>query len=118
MENLKKLRKESKLTQLEFSKKFNLSLRGYQDIENDINQTSYENLIKFADFFHCSVDYLLGHQTQNVLYLDSLTDEQKDAVELIKQLDDRQVLKVIGYIERIKDTPFEEVVSKLLKKEE
>lgn len=118
MENLKKLRKESKLTQLEFSKKFNLSLRGYQDIENDINQTSYENLIKFADFFNCSVDYLLGHQTQNVLYLDSLTDEQKEVVELIKQLDDRQVLKVIGYIERIKDTPFEEVVSKLLKKEE
>ena len=118
MKNLKKLRKESKLTQLEFSKKFNLSLRGYQDIENGINQTSYENLIKFADFFQCSIDYLLGHQPQNVLYLDSLTGEQKEAVELVKQLDDRQVLKVIGYIERIKDTPFEEVVNKILKKED
>lgn len=116
--NLKKLRLEKGLSQQDMASKFNLSFRGYQNIEYGYSQTSYENLIKFADFFHCSVDYLLGHQTQNVLYLDSLTDEQKEAVELIKQLDDRQVLKVIGYIERIKDTPFEEVVSKLLKKEE
>ena len=116
--NLKKLRLKKGLSQQDMASKFNLSFRGYQNIEYGYSQTSYENLIKFADFFHCSVDYLLGHQTQNVLYLDSLTDEQKEAVELIKQLDDRQVLKVIGYIERIKDTPFEEVVSKLLKKEE
>lgn len=112
MENLKKLRKESKLTQLEFSKKFNLSLRGYQDIENDINQTSYENLIKFADFFHCSVDYLLGHQAKNVLYLDSYTPTQKRIIEAVKDLSEDESYQLLGYIARMKDVPLEVVLLK------
>lgn len=97
MENLKKLRKESKLTQLEFSKKFNLSLRGYQDIENDINQTSYENLIKFADFFHCSVDYLLGRQFNE-------TPAQQNLVQIVRTLDDDLCDLAEAYIEGLKAT--------------
>lgn len=118
MENLKRLRKEANLTQVEFAKKFNLSLRGYQDIENGINETNYKNLIRFANFFGCSVDYLLGHQAKNVLYLDSFTEDQKELIKLVQTLDERKVLKVIGYIERLNDTPIEEVLWKMNKREE
>lgn len=50
MLNLKKLRQEKGLSQQEIAKIFNMSFRGYQNIEYGYSQTSYENLIKFADF--------------------------------------------------------------------
>ena len=118
MKNLKLIRSNNNLTQLEVAKDLKIPTTTYATYEQNKALPSESMLIKLADYFNCSIDYLLGHQPQNVLYLDSLTDEQKEAVELVKQLNDKQVLKVIGYIERIKDTPFEEVVSKLLKKEE
>ena len=118
MENLRLLREEHKITQREFAKELGISKTTLCYYEQGKVSPSVEMLIKLADFFNCSIDYLLGHQPQNVLYLDSLTDEQKEAVELVKQLENRQVLKVIGYIERIKDTPFEDVVNRILKKEE
>ena len=118
MENLKLLRKNANLTQTEMAKVFNMSLRGYQDIESGKNETSYKNLCKFSDYFGCSIDYLLGHQTKNIVYLDSLTENQKDAISLIKTLSDRETAKVIGYIERIKETPLEDIILKHLESEE
>ena len=118
LKNLRSIRLSNNLTTSQVAENIGVSLRTYQNYENGSTEMPYELIKKLADFFNCSVDYLLGHQPQNVLYLDSLTDEQKEAVELIKQLDNRQVLKVIGYIERIKDTPFEDVVNRILKKEE
>ena len=118
MDNLKKLREEEGLTQKELAEKMEVAKATIYFYEQGKVSPSVEMLIKLADYFNCSIDYLLGHKPQNVLYLDSLTDEQKEAVELVKQLNDKQVLKVIGYIERIKDTPFEEVVNKILKKED
>ncbi len=116
--NLKILRAQHDMSQAELANALKIKQNTLSNYENGTTQPEISLILKIADFFNCSVDYLLGHQTQNVLYLDSLTNEQREAVKLIKQLDNRQVLKVIGYIERIKDTPFEEVVSKLLKKEE
>lgn len=118
MKNLKSIRSNNNLTQLQVSKDLKIPTTTYATYEQNKALPSESMLVKIADYFNCSVDYLLGHQPQNVLYLDSLTDEQKEAVELVKQLDNRQVLKVIGYIERIKDTPFEDVVNRILKKEE
>ena len=97
MENLKHLRKEAHLTQVEFAKKFNLSLRGYQDIENGINETNYKNLIRFADFFGCSIDYLLGHRV-------SETPLQLKLISSIKSLDEDLCKLAEAYIEGLKAT--------------
>lgn len=118
MENLRLLREEHKITQREFAKELGISKTTLCYYEQGKVSPSIEMLTKIADFFNCSTDYLLGHQAKNVLYLDSLTEEQKEVVSLAQQLDNSQALKVIGYIERIKDTPFEDVVNRILKKEE
>ena len=118
MENLKKMRREKRLSQMEMAKILGLSYRGYQNIEYGYCETSYETLKKIADFFGCSIDYLLGHQTKNTVYLDSLTENQKEAISLIKTLTDRETAKVIGYIERIKETPLEDIILKHLESEE
>ena len=97
MLNLKKLRQEKGLSQQEIAKIFNMSFRGYQNIEYGYSQTSYENLIKFADFFNCSIDYLLGHQVNE-------TETQQNLIASIKTLDDDLCSLAEAYIEGLKTT--------------
>lgn len=118
MENLRKLREEFGLTQKELAEKMNVAKATVYFYEQNKVSPSTEMLIKLADYFNCSVDYLLGHQTKNTVYLDSLTENQKEAISLIKTLSDRETAKVIGYIERIKETPLEDIILKHLESEE
>ena len=57
-DRLKELRLNNGLKQLDLLKKFN-SAR-YSQYENDKRVPDYELLIKFADFYNVSIDYLLG----------------------------------------------------------
>lgn len=116
--NFKSLRVSNNLSTNQVAKNIGVSLRTYQNYENGSTEMTYETLTKTADFFGCSVDYLLGHQTKNIVYLDSLTENQKEAFSLIKTLNDKETAKVIGYIERIKDTPFEDIFMKHLESDE
>lgn len=59
-DRLKKLRLNNGLKQSDLLKKFNLSSARYSQYENDKRVPDYELLIKFADFYNVSIDYLLG----------------------------------------------------------
>ncbi len=59
-ERLKKMRKKRGLTQKELAKKFNLTKSSFSSYENGNNYPQCDKLIKMADFFEVSVDYLLG----------------------------------------------------------
>ena len=59
-ERLKFLRKEHKLTQTQVAEKLSVTLRNYQRFEADGNTPNYVNLIKIADIFGVSLDYLAG----------------------------------------------------------
>ncbi|MCI8303067.1 MAG: helix-turn-helix transcriptional regulator [Lawsonibacter sp.] len=59
-ERLKLLRKERKLTQTQVAKELSVSLRNYQRFEADDCTPNYVNLIKLADIFDVSIDYLTG----------------------------------------------------------
>ena len=109
MENLKLLRKNSHYTQSQMAQMLNLSLRGYQDIENGVNETSYTNIFRIADFFGCSIDYLLGHQTANTLQLEGLTDDQKQLISIVQKLDARQTAFAIGYFSDMLGLPYTQV---------
>lgn len=109
MENLKKLRKNLKLTQEEVAKICNVSLRSYQNYENGLREMNYTTLLNAANYFNCSIDYLLGHQTQGILHLDSLTQAQRKLVELIQKLNDDQALVAIGYFSEMLKLPYSEV---------
>lgn len=56
---LKELRKAKGITQKQLALHFNMTERNYQRIEAN-DSPSNENLIKFADYFNVSTDYLLG----------------------------------------------------------
>lgn len=59
-DQLQELRKEKKFTQEEAADKFGVKLSTYQKYERDAISPPYDILIKIADFYNVSTDYLLG----------------------------------------------------------
>ena len=57
---LKKLRKEKKVSQLKLAFDLNMNQNTISRYENGEREADYETLIKFADYFDVSLDYLLG----------------------------------------------------------
>lgn len=58
--NLKLLRKQKKLTLQEMATDFNSSPQVLNNYENGKRQPDFDTLIKLADYFGVSVDYLIG----------------------------------------------------------
>ena len=57
---LKKLRKERRISQLKLALDLNMNQNSISRYENLEREADYETLIKFADYFNVSLDYLLG----------------------------------------------------------
>ena len=57
---LKELRKQRKISQLKLAFDLNMNQNTISRYENMERQADYETLIRFADYFHVSLDYLLG----------------------------------------------------------
>lgn len=76
-ETLKSLRQAKKLTQAETAQLLNVSLSSYQKYERDKNNTvpSLDVLVRIADLFHVTTDYLLGRNTDEPNTLDQLAIE-------------------------------------------
>ena len=57
---LKKIRKEKNISQLKLALDLNMNQNSISRYENMEREADYETLVKFADYFDVSVDYLLG----------------------------------------------------------
>ncbi len=57
---LKKMRKEKNISQLKLALDLNMNQNTISRYENMEREADYETLIKFADYFGVSLDYLLG----------------------------------------------------------
>lgn len=63
---LKELRKTKNKSQNEIADYLNISQSNYSKYELETIQPDIETLIKLADFYHTTVDYLIGRNTQIV----------------------------------------------------
>lgn len=59
---IKELREEKQISQKVLAEAVNTSQRNIGRWENGENEPSYVQLIKLADFFNCSIDYLVGRE--------------------------------------------------------
>lgn len=59
-DRLRELRKSKNLTQINMAQFLGCTERHYQKIEHGNVKFNQDNLIKLADFFNVSTDYLLG----------------------------------------------------------
>ena len=64
---LKDLRKEKGITQLQLAMELNMSQNTISRYETGERQAGYNELIKIADYFNVSIDYLLN-RTDKRLY--------------------------------------------------
>ncbi len=75
--NIQHLRKDRKLTQNEFANELNYTAKAISKWERGESIPEIETLIKIADFFHVTVDYLL-HENSIVHSNEYLTEDIKD----------------------------------------
>ena len=61
---LKELRKQKKISQLKLALDLNMNQNTISRYETLEREADYETLIKFADYFGVTLDYLLGRSDQ------------------------------------------------------
>lgn len=93
--NLKELRKLNNKTQEEIAEILDMSAVGYSHYELEKREPSIETLIKLADYYDVSLDYLVGRQYANEVGY--LTPDQKEFIKLFLKLDEFKQSKVAGY---------------------
>lgn len=103
---LKELRKQKNLTQAELSQLLNIKQQYYSRYETGIAEPNIENLIKLADFYNVSIDYLVGRDWNNKAYIEvwKLSEKQKESFSLIEKLNDIECLQVQTYIKSMQET--------------
>lgn len=61
LENLKKLREEAGISQKQLAECIGVSQQSINKYENHNIEPDIQTMIRIADFFNTSVDYLIGH---------------------------------------------------------
>lgn len=82
-ERLKKLRVEKNLTQKQIAERIGLAVSAVSSYESGYRYPSYDVLMKLAEIFHVSTDYLLGITNNRNIDVTGLDDHE---IEIISQL--------------------------------
>ena len=97
---LKQLRKNKNLTQAEVAKNLDLPTSTYGNYEQELSSPSIETLIKLANFYNVSLDYLLDRPYSAIGYV---PETRVDGMKEIANLPDTQFNMVMAYVKGIKD---------------
>lgn len=85
LKNLKSLRKSSRMTQEKLAKAMNVSQTSIGSWELGSREPSCEDLIRLADYFNVSLDYLMGRNDDRQCR--SLSSEDEKILSVFKRLD-------------------------------
>ena len=77
---LKTIRKEKGLSQAQLGAMVGTSKAVISKYENSQSYPGYDVLIKMANTFKVSTDYLLGVERKKTIYIDGLTNRQIDSL--------------------------------------
>ena len=92
---IKELRVSHGKTQREVANYLNVSQFTYSRYELALTEPTIDSLIKLADFYDVSLDYLLERQYNN--QIGYIPDEKKEIVRIILQLNDINTIKIFGF---------------------
>ena len=79
-QRLQLLRRDKHLTQAQVAKRIGVTASMVSSYETDIRLPSYEVMLRIADVFGVSVDYLLGREEKRLLDISELTEEEASVV--------------------------------------
>ena len=104
-DNIRLLRSVRGISQVELGEKLNVSKQSISNWENGNIQPSIEMLMKIADFFSVSTDFLLGLDNRTSIIVDGLSTEELSHIRVI--IDDLVAAKRRMGIEQNDDRPRE-----------
>ena len=80
---IKELRTAHNLSQVEFAHKLSVAKQTVSNWENNNIQPSIDMLVKIADYFGVTTDYLLGRSNEKSLDISKLPPEQAAHIRMI-----------------------------------
>lgn len=89
MEKLKELRKINNLRQKDVAEFLNISITGYASWEQGLSEPNIENLIKLADFYNTTVDYLINREEEDgriIIQEPELPNDEKNLLTNYRKL--------------------------------
>ena len=95
MKNLKILRKNMQKTQEEVANEIGINSSTYARYEIGSTEPTFDVVLKLADYFGCSVDYLLGRRRPQ-------SEQKEELLSQIFQLSDSDCEKVSSFIKGMK----------------
>lgn len=110
-ENIKMMRYSMGKTQKQIANDIGLEQGMYANWETGRKMPSAENLVKLADYFRCSIDYLLNRELEDgrKTYDDYQVKSKKSEIQSIyDELDEVKQRMAIGYVKRLRDIEFDE----------
>ena len=94
--NLKTIRKQRNMRQEDIARYLNVKQATYSGYESGKYEPTIETLCKLADYYKVSIDFLIGREWNNDIGY--LTSTQIECVNMIKQLTETNLIKVMGYL--------------------
>lgn len=95
MMRLKELRKNKGLLQAEIAKSVDLSVQTYSSYETGSRTPDYNTLIKLADYFNVTTDYLLGRTSDNIF--ENSYIPKSEIQEVYDELDELEQAQVLSF---------------------
>ncbi len=105
--NLKKLRTERGLKQTEAASALGMNGQRYYYYESGIREMNYETLIKVADYFDVSIDYLIGRSEDSSSFSKSRTEKSPytlSCIDLFSRMSIVEQAHTLGYMAGILDS--------------
>ena len=101
MNNLKNIREKRNINQLKLAMEIEISQEAISKYETNRAMPSSNILIKLANYFNCSVDYLLDRTNNPKMNTDTASNENEEIENLIfrfKKLSNANQNKLYGFL--------------------
>ena len=100
-ERLRILRNEQGITQQQLADRAGISRSNINTWESGKSLPLPDGLIALADCFGCSIDYLLGRESEDgmiVLKTDQYSDDEQEFIKLYRRLSNRQKFAALNFV--------------------
>jgi len=107
IENLRKLRVTNGITQQQLAEAIGTSQQSINKYENHGVEPDIGTLIRIADFFHTSVDYLIGHSVSDDSGVSSAPQIDREVAQVMmnySQLSEKEKASIRMVIQNYLDT--------------
>lgn len=95
---LKELREKQGLSMSKVASDLGIPVQTYSNYEKDLREPTAMVLIRIANYFNASLDYLLDNTDHKKIILLPHSEQEDKLMQLLRILDDTELLEVQSYV--------------------